>query len=140
MDRAEKRVVVFVAVSGVAALGEVSRRKQFDVEADDVCLGLRIRCVPDNAGEERAVGGLVAEESRPVRVIVDVDEAHVIRLERVGTVAGEDLIKAKLQVEVDIVKASYRVAPEALFLKITSRPIGGDGDVPKCDQDEDADY
>jgi hypothetical protein len=63
----------------------------------------------------------------------------VIGLEGVGTIMGEGLIEAKLQVEVDIVEASYRVAPEAFFLKITSGPIGGDGDVPKCDQDEDAD-
>ena len=84
LDRAEKGVVVFVAVADVPALGEVSWREQFDVEADDVCLGFRIGGVPDDAGEERAVGGLVPEEGRPVRVIVDIDEAHVIRLKGVG--------------------------------------------------------
>ena len=54
--------------------------------------------------------------------------------------ACEGLIETKLQVEVDIVEASYRVAPEALFLKIARGPIGGDGDVPKRDEDEHADH
>src|SRR5580692_5254717 len=130
---------VVVAGADVPALREVSWREQFDVETDNVCLGVRIGGVPDNAGEECAAGGLLAEERRPVCFIVDVDEAHMIRLEGVGTVTGEDLVEAKLQVEVDIVNASYRVTPEALFLKIASRPIGGDGDVPERDQDEDAD-